>query len=99
MTFYAMGFTSSFIFFNSQYENSTHKDSLLGFFDGSLSISFHSVGHVKGGLKFVDVLLKFLLDAKSLSLTLGLCVKTGLDRLNGTLVVAARGGKINVSVI
>ena len=69
----------------------TYADGLLIFLDVPLELSFASVGLVKGHLELVDVLLKFLLDAKSLSLALGLSLKTSLDRLNGTLVVAAGG--------
>ena len=78
--------------------NSTHADGLLVFLDILLKLSFASVGLVKGNLKFVDVLFKFLLDAESLGLTLGFSLKTGLDRLEGTLVVAAEDGNISMSI-
>ena len=68
---------------------STHVDGGLDFLDVLLHLSLSSVGCVKGDLKFVDVMFKLLLDAKSFSLTLGLGFKTGLDGVKFTLVVAA----------
>merc|ERR1719418_527255 len=57
--------------------------------DGLVSLSISLVGMIKGNFKFVDVRLKLLLDAKSLSLGTRLCLQRSLQGVHSAHVVFA----------